>query len=66
MLSVALLARFAWHRPDLADAMEVAVERTLAAGWRTPDLPLFGSEKKTCGTQEMAEAVLSNFRAAVL
>jgi homoisocitrate dehydrogenase len=56
ILSAALLARHGWNRPDAAGAIEVAVERVLAAGLRTPDLVESG--QPSVGTEAMARAVL--------
>ena len=52
ILSMAMLARHSMDRPDLADAIDGAVQDTLADGWRTPDLG--GS----VGTEAMTSAVL--------
>jgi homoisocitrate dehydrogenase len=57
ILSGALLVRHTWGRPDAADAIEVAVERVLAAGWRTPDLAESG--QPSVSTEEMSQAVLA-------
>lgn len=52
ILSAALLCRYAWHRPDVAEAIERAVTRALEAGAATPDLG------GTLTTEEMTKAVL--------
>jgi homoisocitrate dehydrogenase len=56
ILSAALLARYGWDRPAVADVIEAAVERVLAAGLRTPDLVESG--QPSVGTEKMARAVL--------
>jgi len=58
ILSTALLARHWYNRPDVADAIEEAVTRTLAAGWRTPDLA--GPKRAWVGTKDIGRAVLEN------
>jgi len=56
ILSGALLARFWWGRPAVADAIEAAVQSALASGVRTPDIAAPG--QPTVVTEEMREAVL--------
>jgi homoisocitrate dehydrogenase len=58
ILSGALLARYWWDRPEVADAIEAAVESTLAAGVRTPDIA--APDKVVVGTTEMGEVVLAH------
>ena len=60
VLSGALLARHWWGRPNVADAIETAVERTLAAGIRTPDIAAPG--EPSVGTATMGQAVLDHLR----
>ena len=60
VLSGALLARHWWDRPDVADAIEAAVERALASGIRMPDIAAPG--EPTVGTGEMGQAVLDHLR----
>jgi homoisocitrate dehydrogenase len=57
ILSVALLLRYVWQRPDLADAVERAVEQVLARGVRTPDIA--SPAEEMVGTREMGQAVLA-------
>jgi homoisocitrate dehydrogenase len=56
ILSGALLARYWWGLHEVADAIEAAVESTLAAGIRTPDIA--APDDAVVGTAEMGEAVL--------
>jgi homoisocitrate dehydrogenase len=60
ILSAAMLARFTWGRPDVADAIESAVEGMLAAGILTPDLAPSG--QSSVGTHQMGQAVLTALR----
>jgi homoisocitrate dehydrogenase len=60
ILSAALLARYWWGRPDVANAIEVAVANTLASGVLTPDLA--APNQPTVSTQEMGQAVLACFQ----
>ncbi len=57
-MSGALLARYRWGRPDVAGAIESAVEGALASGIRTPDIAAPG--EPTVGTEEMGQAVLDH------
>ncbi|MEM7047639.1 MAG: 3-isopropylmalate dehydrogenase [Pseudomonadota bacterium] len=52
ILSVAMMLRYSCERDDLADAVESAVEQTLAAGLRTPDLD------GDATTEQMGDAVI--------
>ena len=61
ILSVALLARHVWSRTDVAQAIEEAVERTLARGVFTPDLAAPG--QPTVGTRELGQRVLAELGA---
>jgi homoisocitrate dehydrogenase len=56
VLSAALLARHAWGRPDVADAIEAAVEQVLRQGLRTPDLA--GPGEPPIDTEQMGQALL--------
>jgi 3-isopropylmalate dehydrogenase len=58
ILSVAMMLKLSLGRPDLAAAVEQAVDRTLSAGWRTADIALEG-ERQT-GTAAMGDAVLQH------
>jgi homoisocitrate dehydrogenase len=60
ILSGALLARHWWDRPDVADAIEAAVEGALISGARTPDVAAPG--EPTVGTEQMGHAVLDHLR----
>ena len=57
ILSVAMLLRYSLQRPDLADAVEVAVKRALADGLRTADIASTG--EVFLHTSEMGEAILA-------
>ena len=57
ILSVALLARHFWSRPDVAAAIEQAVQQVLARGLVTPDLAAPG--QPVVGTRALADAVLA-------
>lgn len=56
ILSAALLLRYSVEREDAAAAIESAVERTLAAGWRTADIAT--ASERAIGTREMGDRVL--------
>lgn len=56
ILSVALLLRHVWKRPNAADAVEKAVFATLREGIHTPDIATEGSQ--VVGTKGMTEAIL--------
>lgn len=53
VLSAALLCRYHWRRLDVADTIESAVGRALAAGAATPDLG------GNLSTEQMTEAILA-------
>jgi 3-isopropylmalate dehydrogenase len=57
-LSVAMLLRHGLDRDEEATRLEVAVERALSEGLRTPDLAGDNGTRKV-GTEEMTEAVLA-------
>jgi homoisocitrate dehydrogenase len=57
ILSGALLARYWWGHPEVADAIEAAVEGALASGVRTADIA--APDRVVLGTAEMGEAVLA-------
>lgn len=57
ILSVAMMFRFTFARPDLGDRIEAAVRGTLARGRRTADIAAAGAP--VLGTREMGDAVLS-------
>lgn len=58
ILSAAMLLRYSLNENDAAQTIEDAVEKTLAQGWRTPDLYKEGFKK--ADTQSMTQAVLNN------
>lgn len=58
ILSAAMLLRYSLNENDAAQTIEDAVEKTLAQGWRTPDLYKEGFKK--ADTQSMTQAVLDN------
>ena len=57
ILSVAMMLRLTFNRPDDADLLEKAVASALAAGARTADIAEAGAKKLS--TQEMGDAVLN-------
>lgn len=57
ILSVAMLFRYTFARPDLGDRIETAVRRALAQGHRTADIAAPGN--RVLGTREMGDAVVS-------
>lgn len=58
LLSVAMMWRYTFARPDLAERLERAVEAVLDAGLRTRDI---GGGASACGTRAMGDAVLARF-----
>jgi 3-isopropylmalate dehydrogenase len=58
ILSVAMMFRYSFHLPEEAAAIEAAVDKTLAAGWRTCDMA--GEGSPTVGTKKMGEMVCSH------
>jgi 3-isopropylmalate dehydrogenase len=58
ILSVAMMLRFSLNLPAEATAIEEAVKKTLAAGYRTGDIMQPG--KKPVGCTEMGAAVVAN------
>ena len=56
VLSVAMMLRYSLRRGDLADKVESAVQKVLAAGLRTGDIAAAGAAK--VGTKEMGNAVV--------
>ncbi len=56
ILSAALLVRYVWHLPAIADAIEQAVESALADGVRTPDIA--GPGESTTDTAGMTDTIL--------
>lgn len=58
ILSTALMFRHSFHLEDEAAAIEAAVETTLAAGLRTPDLAV--KDQTTVTTEQMGSSVASH------
>jgi 3-isopropylmalate dehydrogenase len=59
VLSAAMLLRWSANRPDLADAVEAAVDGVLTAGLRTPDLYTGRPGEQRVGTEALGEAILT-------
>ena len=55
ILSAAMLLRYSLNREDAAQAIESAIEKTLADGWRTPDI--FSDGFKKVGTNRVTEII---------
>jgi 3-isopropylmalate dehydrogenase len=55
ILSVAMMLRESFAFEQGAAQIEAAVERVLAAGWRTPDIA--GPRSRVAGTRELAERI---------
>lgn len=53
--SVAMLLRYSLNQMEAADAIEAAVDKVYAAGYRTPDL--WGEDLKKVGTREMGKLI---------
>lgn len=60
ILSVAMMMRYTFARPDLAASIEAAVDKVLAQTYRTPDIFERGARK--VGTEEMGDAVVASLR----
>ena len=58
ILSLAMMLRLSFNRPDAAAAVEEAVREVLAGGLRTKDIWSEGT--KLVGTRAMGEAIVSN------
>lgn len=58
ILSVSMMLRYSFNLQAEADAIEKAIQKTLASGIRTGDIQTKGCEK--VGTVEMGEAILKN------
>ena len=56
ILSVAMMFRYSFSRGDVAERIETAVRRVLAAGLRTSDIAAPG--ERAIGTREMGDAVV--------
>ena len=55
ILSVAMMFRYSFHRPEEAAAIEAAVDAVLTAGWRTADIAEPGQE--WIGTKKMGQLI---------
>ncbi len=55
ILSVAMMFRYSFQRPQEADAIEQAVDAVLAEGWRTADIAQPGTTP--IGTREMGQRI---------
>jgi 3-isopropylmalate dehydrogenase len=62
ILSLGMMFRYTFARPDVADRIERAVRTVLAQGVRTGDIALPG--EKVVGTQTMGAAVVAALRNA--
>jgi 3-isopropylmalate dehydrogenase len=58
ILSVAMLCRYSLTHNEAADAIEVAVKRVLAKGYRTADIFNGATGTQKVSTREMGEAVI--------
>ena len=57
ILSVAMMFRYTFARPDVAERIETAVRRALATGHRTADIA--GPGEDAIGTRKMGDAVVA-------
>ena len=55
ILSVAMMFRYSFQKPDEAAVIERAVDAVLAEGWRTPDIARQG--ESSIGTREMGRRI---------
>jgi 3-isopropylmalate dehydrogenase len=55
ILSLAMMFRYTFSRPEIGDRIEAAVQRVLAQGHRTPDIG--AAAGRAIGTREMGDAV---------
>jgi 3-isopropylmalate dehydrogenase len=58
--SVAMLLRHALHLEAEAQAVETAIDRTLAEGWGTPDL---AGMPRACGTRQLGDQICGRIKA---
>lgn len=58
ILSAAMMFRYSFHLPAEADAIETAVDKALADGWRTVDIAKPG--ESAIGTMRMGEIIRAN------
>lgn len=61
ILSLAMMLRYTFDRPELATRVESAVGDALDQGWRTPDI--FSTGAQQASTLEMGDAVVKALRA---
>jgi 3-isopropylmalate dehydrogenase len=59
ILSVAMMFRYTFARPDVGERIESAVRQALTAGHRTADIATTG--QRVIGTREMGDAVAAMF-----
>lgn len=57
ILSVAMMFRYSFQLPAEADAIEQAVDKALADGWRTADMAGDGA---CIGTKQMGQIICGN------
>ncbi|WAC18247.1 3-isopropylmalate dehydrogenase [Luteolibacter sp. SL250] len=60
ILSLAMLLRFSLGEIDAAEAIDAAVAKTIADGFRTGDIFTGGAGENKVGTAGMADAILAN------
>ena len=58
ILSAAMLLRYSLKQEDAAKAIEAAIDKTLADGWRTADIYTDGFKK--VGTAQVTEIICNN------
>jgi len=56
--SAAMMFNYSFHLPEAASLIESAIEKTLAAGFRTPDI--FSDGCKLVNTDQMTQQVIAN------
>jgi 3-isopropylmalate dehydrogenase len=61
VLSLAMLLRFSLGENSAAEAIENAVAKTIADGFRTGDIATERNDETKVGTQAMMEAILARF-----
>ena len=59
VLSLAMLLRFSLGKSDVADAIEAAVAKTIADGFRTGDIATGKAGESKVGTTEMGDAIIA-------
>lgn len=58
ILSAAMMFRYSFHLADEANAVEMAVDKALADGWRTADIAKTG--EPVIGTRQMGQVIRDN------